>query len=128
MTQILISRIYQEDCTIGYLNFGIFRCATLELADKDNQQNISCIPAGTYSWVKVLSPSLGDCIDIQGVVGRTYIRIHSGNYTSQIQGCVLVGEYHKDINNDGIPDVVNSKVTLSELMSLLPDSGVIVIK
>lgn len=117
-----ITRIYQDDCTVGILNYKGFRCCTLELPDKNNQQDISCIPAGRYQCKKIVSPSLGDCINIENVLNRTYIRIHSGNYTSQILGCVLVGDSIKDINRDGVLDVANSKNTLNKLMDLLPES------
>lgn len=128
MSKVNVSRIYQDDCTVGVLSFSGFRCLTLELPDLDNAQNISCIPEGRYKCSKIVSPSLGNCIDISNVVGRTFVRIHSGNYTSQIQGCLLVGDSIKDINNDGILDVANSKSTLKELMSLLPDEFELVIK
>lgn len=125
--KLKIKRTYQDDCTVGVLNFGGFRCLTLELPDLDNQQNISCIPAGRYRCKKIVSPSLGPCIDILDVLDRTYIRIHAGNYTSQILGCVLVGDSLKDINRDGVLDVTNSGATLKTLMLLLPDSFELVI-
>jgi hypothetical protein len=89
---------------------------TLELPDLDNANNISCIPAGLYECQKTVSPSLGSCINVSNVVGRTYIRIHSGNYTSQIEGCILVGDSLKDFNNDGVIDVTNSADTLIWLL------------
>lgn len=122
-SHIKIRRIYDTDCTIGMLSFGSFRCMTLELPWLDNQQDISCYPTGIYQWRKITSPSLGKCIDIINVLDRTYIRMHAGNFTRQIRGCTLIGEYVKDIDGDGIPDVANSRRTLSKLMSLLPDSG-----
>jgi hypothetical protein len=120
--KLKITRIYQDDCTVGILNYHGFRCCTLELPDKDNHPNISCIPAGRYQCKKIVSPSLGKCVEIENVLNRTYVRLHSGNYTSQILGCVLVGDSIKDINRDGILDVTNSKNTLNDLMALLPES------
>lgn len=117
-----IKRFYNDDCTLGRLRYGNFHCFTLELPDLDNQTDISCIPAGTYEAVKYQSPSKGDVILLKGVPNRTYIEIHSGNYTSQILGCILVGDSIKDINNDGVPDVTNSVNTLKKLLSILPDS------
>jgi len=96
---------------------------TLELPWVGNQQNISCYPAGLYTWRKIVSQSLGECIEVENVEGRTYIRIHAGNFTYQIEGCTLVGDSIKDIDADGIPDVINSRNTLNKLMALLPDSG-----
>ena len=125
---VVINRIKQEDCTIGILNYLDFRCFTLELPDLNNTPNKSCIPVGTYYGEKIHSPSLGNCIDICNVTGRTFIRIHAGNYTKQIQGCVLVGDSLKDINNDGIIDIVNSKSTLEKLLKVLPESFTIQIR
>ena len=125
--KLTINRVYQDDCTLGVLNYYGFRCFTLELPWKDNKSNVSCIPAGTYKCQKIVSPSLGECINVADVTGRTYIRIHKGNYTNQIQGCVLVGDSIRDINGDGIPDVTNSTATLEKLMALAPDEFEMVI-
>ena len=118
---MLIQRIYQEDCTIGLLTVDGFRCFTLELPDLSNQKNISCIPAGDYVVNKDYSEKLGACFTIQDVEGRTYIRIHTGNYTRQIQGCILVGDSLTDMDRDGVIDVSNSKKTLDKLFKSLPD-------
>ena len=113
MKQATISRIYQNDCTVGILNYGLnARACTLELPWKDNQPNISCIPAGYYIAQYRNSPSNGDVIELKGVPNRSYIQVHSGNYTSQIEGCILVGDSIKDINKDGVLDVANIKDTL----------------
>ncbi len=120
MDIVTIVRIYQDDCTVGVLNYKKFRCFTLELPEMGNQANVSCIPEGTYECRKITSPSLGACIDITNVIGRTFVRIHAGNYTSQVLGCVLVGESLKDINNDGIIDVTSSSKTLKSFMDKLP--------
>jgi hypothetical protein len=116
-----ITRLYLDDCTIGVLEVDGLRCFTLELEDFDNEVGISCIPEGAYRVNKHYSEKLGACFNIQDVDGRTYIRIHSGNYTRQIQGCVLVGSSLMDIDKDGIIDVGNSKATLNKLLELLPD-------
>ncbi|GAL18546.1 hypothetical protein JCM19235_1969 [Vibrio maritimus] len=103
------------------LNIEGFRCFTLELPWRNNQQNISCIPAGTYWAFKRISPSNGAVLQLEGVPNRTFIQIHKGNYTSQIAGCILVGDSLRDINGDGIPDVTNSTSTLHKLLERLPD-------
>jgi len=115
---ITIQRIYLDDCTVGVMTSKDFdkKIFTLELPDLDNANNISCIHAGLYECKIINSPSLGKCLEIMRVVGRTYIRIHSGNYTSQIEGCILVGDSLKDFNNDGVIDVTNSADTLIWLL------------
>lgn len=112
-----IKRIYLGDCTLGVIEFGNERAYTLELPWLDNQQNISCIPAKKYRAAYRKSPSNGDVIELKNVEGRSYIQIHSGNYTSQILGCILVGDSIRDINGDSIPDVTNSKNTLKKLLA-----------
>jgi hypothetical protein len=121
-----IKRLHLDDCTIGSISYGIdFRAFTLELPWQDNIKSHSCIPAGFYQCKKIVSPSLGECIEVSSVVGRTYIRIHKGNYTYQIQGCILVGDAIKDINGDLTPDVTNSGATFDKLMKIVPDSFVL---
>lgn len=64
---------------------------------------------------------MGECIEIQNVPMRSNILIHVGNYTSDILGCILVGDSARDINNDGTIDVTNSKATMYKLLALIPD-------
>ena len=123
-----IQRIAQLDCTVGILNYKNFRCETLELPYLGNQNNISCIPHGLYECQKINSPAHGLCIEIKDVINRTLIRIHPGNYTRQILGCILVGDSLKDIDRDGILDVTNSVNTLKSLMAILPDVFLLDIK
>ena len=115
---IKINRWKHKDCSIGRLTIGGFQCFTLELADKDNQKNISCIPEGTYKYKFYDSPKHGTVLHIQDVPNRTMIEIHAGNYTSQIEGCILVGDSVKFLNNDNIPDITNSKRTLRKILAL----------
>lgn len=121
-----IDRLYLDDCTIGAISYGVaFRAFTLELPWRNNKASQSCIPSGFYQCKKIVSPSLGECIEVENVVERTFIRIHKGNYTYQIEGCILVGDSIKDINGDLIPDVTNSGATFDRLMSILPDNFVL---
>jgi hypothetical protein len=117
---IKIKRGYFDDCVIGRLECGTFHCFTLELPDKDNARNISCIPEGTYKAFKRNSPKNGAVIELIGVKNRTNIQIHVGNYTSQIEGCILVGKSITYMNKDSIPDVTDSRNTLIKLLDLLP--------
>ena len=117
MKQATLNRIYQRDCTVGLLNYGLSsRACTLELPYLSNETNVSCIPAGYYIAKYRKSPSNGDVIELQNVPKRSFIQIHSGNYTSQIAGCILVGDSIVDLNGDGVLDVANSKNTLKRLL------------
>lgn len=121
------SKSYDE-FTLGVLTLNNFKCFTLELPDKDNQKNISCIPAGEYKYKHRISNKNGEALELIGVPNRTYIQIHSGNYTSQIEGCILVGNYISFLNSDNIPDVANSKNTLKELINEAGSYGTIKIE
>jgi len=125
--KIEIMRWYNSDCVLGRLTYGEFKCFTLELPFNHNQQNISCIPNGVYKAKKRTSTRNGLVLELQDVPNRKYIQIHAGNYTSQISGCILVGDGIKYLNDDSIPDVTNSKKTLSELLKIVPDEVEILI-
>lgn len=124
-----IIRSYLPAETLGELivwddqNDEAFRCKTLELPWKNNANNISCIPEGEYLVVKRKAHNLRkyDHFHVTDVKGRTWILIHTGNKISHIQGCILVGNEFKHIDNDGNLDVVNSTVTLKVLYSIMPD-------
>ena len=124
---INLHRWYNDDCTIGRLSIGDFQCFTLELPWIDNHQNISCIPEGVYQYKLYQSPSKGTVLLILDVEGRTMIEIHSGNYTSQILGCILTGDSVKWLDADKIPDVTNSVRTLKKLLNVAGTSGQITI-
>lgn len=106
--------VFNEDAQV------VVHLRTLELPDKDNKTNISCIPAGDY-WVKPrTSKKYGKHFHITDVEGRSYILIHSGNYYTQIRGCVLVGLGFKDINGDAVMDVTSSKPAMNKLLKAAP--------
>lgn len=125
---ILIKRWYLGDCVIGRLSINDFQCFTLELPNLDNQTNISCIPEGDYLFDKYESPKHGNVLLLRNVEDRSMIEVHSGNYTSQILGCILVGDGIKWLNRDSIPDVTNSRNTLIKLLREAGDSGTIKIR
>lgn len=123
--KVEIGRTYQPQQTIGELYIdGVEFCKTLELKWLDNTRSKSCIPEGTYKVVKRLAHEKRkyDHFHILNVPNRSYILIHTGNYSSQILGCILVGNKHIDMNKDGLLDVANSTITLQKLYDLMPDS------
>lgn len=118
---VTITRWYLPDCTLGRLSLpNGFQCFTLELPDKNNAANISCIPAGTYKAFKRQSPKNGLVYELRNVPGRSFIQGHAGNYTSDIEGCILHGDSIKFLNSDSVPDVANSRKTLDTLLAMLP--------
>lgn len=131
---ILIERLdYGEKQTIGkfYLLNGLNEIITefwsLELPNKDNKRQVSCIPEGVYKARKHKSPKHGISLWLQDVPNRSEILVHKGNYHSDILGCIIIGSDLADINKDGCLDVINSKNSIKELMSLIEDTDGIMI-
>lgn len=106
-------------------NNVILSLVTLELPWCFNQQRISCIPTGKYVIEPHVSPSKGKCLIIRSVPARANILIHSGNYTSDTLGCVLVGTSYCDINHDGNLDAFNSRVAMASLLVFITTKTVI---
>lgn len=80
-----------------------FLCHTLELPWENNASYISSIPSGTYSAHLRYDKADKWRIQLDDVPGRTAIQIHMGNYPSDIEGCVLIGD-----------EVINSEDKLRE--------------
>ncbi len=99
----------------------VFTCNTLELPWKENQPRISCIPLGWYQIRRNNIPKFGKHFYFKSVPNRQGILIHAGNFTSQILGCILLGDSYSDINNDGFPDILNSRKTIDKLYDTLKD-------
>jgi len=94
---LLIRDTMTDASTMGklFLNGEEF-CDTLELAWKDNQRSISCIPAGEYK-VRLRLPRESATRDyihllVKDVPNRSYILVHIGNTTADTKGCILVGQ------------------------------------
>ena len=107
--------------TLGKLCFEGFELATMELAWKDNQTGISCIPARKYKAVPRYSKKYGNHFLVKNVPNRSYILFHSMNYFFQGRGCIGLGMYHADINKDGLKDTVRSKDAMEILLEKFPD-------
>ena len=126
MLKAKLNRIeYTPKQTLGVLEIFdgdslVFTCKTLERPWENNKIGRSCIPEGTYPVKYHNSPKFKRVLPwLQNTEPRTYILIHNGNYVTQIEGCILVGEKHVDINGDGLLDVTASINTLNRLMSIL---------
>ena len=122
---ITIKRFYDDDCTFGRGSIDGFKFWTLEPRDLDNQQNVSCIPEGIYNYKYRESPKNGKALELIGVEFRKNIQVHAGNFVKNTKGCILVGDGIKHIDKDNIPDVTNSKSTLSILLNKADISGLI---
>ena len=125
MADINIQRLsYSRTETMGIMRINNLRFFTLELPWLDNQKNISCIPTGEYNYIKRVSPGKGyEVIELVDVPDRAYIQIHLGDYTRQIEGCILPGTGLKDIDRDGVIDVTNSEEAFNQIMNHAPVVG-----
>ena len=131
MIHILIQRYWQnEKQTEGDIQIFnssgrvVLKGVIVELLDKDNQNNISRIPAGDYKVKRRWSQKFKHHLHILDVPNRSYILIHTGNYYYQLEGCVLVGFVHRDINGDGFVDTTDSRKFLNEMLYLLPQENI----
>jgi len=128
----VLSRKYGEKQTTGCLYLfhedrAVLSVKTLELPYLENQKNISCIPPGTYDVEIIHSVRFGDCFLVKDVPDRDAILIHKGNFVSDTKGCILVGMAFKDINDDGLFDVVQSAKALALILTALPKLSKLVI-
>lgn len=106
--------------TQGKLSVGNFKCYSLEKPWAMNMKNVSCIPKGIYHCKYSFSPKfLKYTYEVLSVPNRSGIRIHSGNFFFDIQGCILLGDSFKDINKDGKVDILNSSKTIKEFEQIM---------
>ena len=118
MKSITLKRIStNSEGTYGVLLSDTYPFAvTLELPWKDNLRNVSCIPAGMYLCQRIRSPRFGETFDIP-VAGRSHILFHTGNWDTDTEGCILVGEQFEYLN--GKMAVAVSHKGFDEFMSIL---------
>lgn len=88
---------------------------SLEDPWKNNQVNVSCIPAGRYTCKRFDSPTHGETFQVMDVEDRTYILFHRGNTHINTQGCILIGEKFHFL--DGIPSIASSADGFREFWS-----------
>jgi hypothetical protein len=104
-------------------------CYSLELPWRENRNNISCIPADTYSCEIRNSPRFGNTYWVKNVPNRQFILIHSGNWAgdvnkgfkSHVNGCILFG---KEIGYlAGQLAILNSRITVKKFMNFMNYKG-----
>ena len=104
----------------------MFECKTLELADNNNKQFISCIPEGRYKVARRYNDRyklhfLIQDLESYHVKNRKWILIHIGNFNRNTKGCILLGRDHVDIDRDGLMDVTSSRSTFKVLNAVSDD-------
>lgn len=114
---LTIKRDYRPDRTLGDMitEEGKILIKTQELPNLNNEHDKSCIPEGTYDCKWILSRRLGWVYWLQDTGNRTNIYIHSGNFTSQILGCIETGDKYGMI--DGEFAILDSKDSLQKLFN-----------
>lgn len=115
-----------ETQTLGVLSIYdegelVYTCKTLELEEDKNAVRDDCIPLGDYTVIKRWSQKYKDHFHILDVPNRSYILIHSANYSRQLLGCIAVGQNHTDIDGDGLKDVTSSKRTMRDLNRIITE-------
>lgn len=105
-------------CTMGKLyNDDDLICHTFELPWRDNNVNISCIPAGEYKIKMTNSNKFGPTYKVLDVEGRTEILIHKGNTAYDTQGCIMPCSTFGLVR--GLWAGLSSKAAYDKLMALL---------
>lgn len=115
----VLQRLTQSDNgTFGvWINDDRPLFATLELPWKDNQKDISCVPAGTYHVAITFSNHFQkDVFLLSGVPNRDNVEIHVGNTVKDILGCIIVGMEYSMSDYA----IVNSKIAFTNLMNIMP--------
>jgi hypothetical protein len=72
---------------------------TLELPYKNNENNVSSIPAGEYGAFVRTDGKRGWRLELTDTEHRENIQLHKGNRPSEIKGCVLLGTEVDSKNN-----------------------------
>ena len=121
MKEILLQRIWFDDkYTLGILVDDNPICLTLELPWRDNKNDISCIPDGSYN-VKYMDGKY----HVYGVGGRKYIEMHSGNTVDDTHGCILFGESIGVLNKRFA--VLESKSAMKKFKNIVGDNFKLVV-
>lgn len=112
-------RIFTDKSTIGDLYFdGAFFCSTLE--DPVRRTKITgetAIPPGRYRVTIEPSPRFKRLMPrLKDVPGYSGVLIHWGNFPTDTDGCILVGEHAPETASDFIS---SSRKTFDELYKKL---------
>ena len=126
--KIIIDRIFGNDNKTLSENYlvddkgnTVLKFRGIELPWKDNQRNISCMPAGIYKAIAVRRFSNGKyALWVQDVPGRSQIMVHTANYVRDLRGCLAPGRFFRDLDKDGIVDVGMSQSVMDELQKHIP--------
>ena len=124
---IKIHRINQDKnqtlgtCTVlDHNNKLVFTSLALERGWRNNENNVSCIPAGVYTCKLEYSNKFNKMLwEIKDVPNRAECKFHAANYWNQLNGCVALGLRVRNLNADAYDDITNSGDTMTEFHKAL---------
>ena len=115
--------------TLGFIHVEgdnstpLYADVCLERGWRNNENNVSCIPEGTYTLKKERSPKFKRMLwEIYGVPGRSECKFHAANYWKDLNGCIAPGIGTADIDGDGYLDVTSSGSSLERFHQAMGDA------
>jgi len=125
MKTLIIRRVVNNDVSGMFgvmVNNNVPFAVTLEPSWLNNEPMVSCIPSGTYTCQRTLSPHFGNVFEVMNVQGRSHVLLHKGNTIHDTLGCITVAESFDKINS--IDGIANSSHGFDEMMGILQDTNV----
>ena len=129
-----LSIIREPSADTGTFGRAVFEGSiwfSLELPDRGNQTDVSCIPPGLYTASLVFSQHFSRNIyRLNNVPGRVGVEIHPANWAgdtskgwySDLEGCITLGSHTADLIPPGKtvpqPAVTSSTVCVDQFMAL----------
>jgi Family of unknown function (DUF5675) len=120
MTLTLTRKDFRDDGIFSELTDekGNFVAVTLE----HSYDSLPKLYDGTFSCIRGVHRLHNnvpfETFEITGIQGHTGVLFHVGNYNSDSDGCVLVGDDVKDMDN-GSRMIAHSMIAFSKFMALL---------
>lgn len=126
MIDLTLLRLGSKEATRGVLiHNGEPSWTTLEPVWLDNKRHISCIPEGGYTCVRVKGRRLhsGQLVEstfeLIDVLGRDGILFHVGNFVSNTEGCILLGQGFKYLGDS--PMITDSETAFNTFLRAITD-------
>jgi len=116
---LLRDKEFSDKATLGTLLIydererQIFKSESLERGWRNNENMVSCIPAGIYPLKLEYSDKFKKKLwELKNVKNRSECKIHASNYWRQLNGCIAPGNKRVFLDKDDVLDVTSSNVTL----------------
>ena len=126
--KVILQRVWMDDnqstgslIVLDDFRQPIYISPCIERGDRNNEQNVSNVPTGTYPLVWESSPKFGMVWELKDVPNRSECKIHAANMWNQINGCIAPGTYLGEINDDGYYDTLSSGDALKRFHLALED-------